>query len=95
VVVGALSRSGVKGLIIGNTAESLIDDLLCDLLVVKPAQFVCPVFSESNGPRLLANAGAAGSALFDPDRRTGLHSRLPRDPVVRALWCQFEPRPWG
>jgi universal stress protein E len=68
VVVGALSRSGVKRLIIGNTAESLMDDLPCDLLVVKPAQFVCPVSSESKGPRLLMRTGASLSALFHPER---------------------------
>jgi universal stress protein E len=62
VVVGAVSRSGVKGLIIGNTAEGLMEELPCDLLVLKPAQFVCPVSSESNGLRLLARADRLGSA---------------------------------
>jgi universal stress protein E len=39
VVVGAVSRSGLKRLFIGNTAEKVMDELRCDLLVVKPAHF--------------------------------------------------------
>jgi len=39
VVIGAVSRSALKRLFIGNTAESVMDALRCDLLVVKPAQF--------------------------------------------------------
>jgi len=39
VVIGAVSRSGLNRLFIGNTAEEVIDDLRCDLLVVKPARF--------------------------------------------------------
>ena len=54
VVMGALSRSGLKRWFIGNTAERLLDELPCDVLVVKPQQFVCRVPSRCNGPRLLA-----------------------------------------
>jgi universal stress protein E len=39
VVMGAISRSGVKGLFIGNTAEDMLDRLHCDLIIVKPAGF--------------------------------------------------------
>ena len=39
VALGSLSRSGVDRLLIGNTAERLIDRLPCDILVVKPPQF--------------------------------------------------------
>jgi universal stress protein E len=39
VVMGALARSGLKRLLIGNTAERLLDHLPCDLLVVKPVGF--------------------------------------------------------
>lgn len=39
VVIGAVSRSGLNRLFIGNTAEEVIDELRCDLLVVKPARF--------------------------------------------------------
>jgi universal stress protein E len=57
VVMGALSRSGLKRLIIGNTAERLFDELPCDLLIVKPAQFVSGVPSLCRGPRLVARSG--------------------------------------
>jgi universal stress protein E len=36
VVMGAISRSGMKRVFIGNTAERVLDRLQCDLLVVKP-----------------------------------------------------------
>jgi Universal stress protein family len=36
VVMGAVSRSGLKGLFIGNTAERILDELSCDILLVKP-----------------------------------------------------------
>ncbi len=39
VVMGAVSRSGLKRLFIGNTAEKVMDALPCDLLVVRPPQF--------------------------------------------------------
>jgi universal stress protein E len=43
VVMGAVSRSGLKRLFIGNTAERVMDALACDLLVVKPPHFVTRV----------------------------------------------------
>lgn len=39
VIMGAVSRSGLKRLLVGNTAEGVIDELRCDLLIVKPAHF--------------------------------------------------------
>lgn len=39
VVMGAVSRSGLKGLFLGNTAEDVLDRLPCDLLIVKPDGF--------------------------------------------------------
>lgn len=38
VVMGALSRSGLERVFIGNTAERVLGALPCDVLVVKPAQ---------------------------------------------------------
>jgi universal stress protein E len=49
VVAGALSRSGLQRLLIGNTAERLLDELSCDLLIVKPAEFACPVPLSARG----------------------------------------------
>jgi universal stress protein E len=39
VVMGAVSRRGLKRLFLGNTAEAVLDTLPCDLLIVKPAGF--------------------------------------------------------
>jgi universal stress protein E len=39
VVMGALARSGLKGLFLGNTAEDVLDRIPCDLVIVKPAGF--------------------------------------------------------
>jgi universal stress protein E len=36
IVMGAVSRSGLKRIFIGNTAERILDSLKCDVLVVKP-----------------------------------------------------------
>ncbi len=53
VVMGALSRSGMKRLLVGNTAERLFDELPCDLLIVKPATFTTQVPRATRGPRLI------------------------------------------
>jgi universal stress protein E len=37
VVMGAVARSGLKYLLIGNTAEKVLDHLTSDVLVIKPA----------------------------------------------------------
>lgn len=42
VVVGTIGRSGISGVLIGNTAERLVDDLDCDVLVIKPQDGVDP-----------------------------------------------------
>ncbi len=39
VVMGAVSRSGLRRVLLGNTAEKLLDRLNCDLLIVKPKGF--------------------------------------------------------
>jgi universal stress protein E len=36
VVIGAVSRSRLDRVLIGNTAERVLDKLECDVLVVKP-----------------------------------------------------------
>jgi len=43
VVMGTVSRAGIAGLLVGNTAERMLEQLDCSLLTVKPADFVCPV----------------------------------------------------
>lgn len=56
VVLGAVSRSGLTRLVIGNTAEGLLDYLDCDILVVKPAHFPSRVSRRSRGIRFVAVA---------------------------------------
>jgi nucleotide-binding universal stress UspA family protein len=43
LVLGTIGRSGLTGLLMGNTAESLIDAVRCSVIAVKPPEFVCPV----------------------------------------------------
>jgi nucleotide-binding universal stress UspA family protein len=43
VVMGTLSRAGVRGLLIGNTAETVLGRLDCSVLTVKPDGFQTPV----------------------------------------------------
>lgn len=54
VVMGAVSRSGLKRLFIGNTAERLLDRLDSDVLIVKPRQFASAVARVSRGPQVIA-----------------------------------------
>jgi universal stress protein E len=42
VVMGAVSRSGPKRLVLGSTVERVLDALPCDVLVVKPRGFRTP-----------------------------------------------------
>ena len=39
VVMGAISRSGMQRIIVGSTAERVLEQLSCDVLVVKPTDF--------------------------------------------------------
>jgi len=39
IVLGTVSRSGLKGYIMGNTAEQLLHNLHCDVLAIKPEGF--------------------------------------------------------
>lgn len=43
LVTGGISRSRLEQVFIGGTAERLLDRVDCDLLVVKPPGFRCPV----------------------------------------------------
>lgn len=54
VVMGAVSRSGLKRVFIGNTAERVLNDLPCDVLVVKPAHFEKRVPGKVRGMRVVA-----------------------------------------
>ncbi|UXI03019.1 universal stress protein [Photobacterium sp. TY1-4] len=43
VIMGSLSRTGIAGFLIGNTAESMLDQLSCSVLTLKPDAFHSPV----------------------------------------------------
>jgi len=43
IVMGTVGRTGLRGLIMGNTAETILRSVRCSVLAVKPAGFVTPV----------------------------------------------------
>ncbi|ALS97631.1 universal stress protein [Lacimicrobium alkaliphilum] len=43
LVMGTLSRQGILGMLIGNTAEDILNSVDCSVLALKPPGFVCPV----------------------------------------------------
>lgn len=53
LVLGSVSRTGLKRLLVGNTAERLLYRLPCDMLVVKPDDFECRVTQQIHGARLI------------------------------------------
>jgi universal stress protein E len=67
VVMGAVARSAVKRLMLGSTAEQVLDKLPCDLLIVKPPGFETRVemtSEEHPGPGAHAQ-DIEGTLLFD------------------------------
>lgn len=46
VVMGTLSRAGVRGLLIGTTAETMLGRLAGSVLTVRPEEFQTPVSLE-------------------------------------------------
>ncbi|WP_337660206.1 universal stress protein [Anderseniella sp. Alg231-50] len=43
VIMGTVARTGVSGLVMGNTAETILDQISCSVLAVKPSGFVSGV----------------------------------------------------
>ncbi len=43
IIMGTLARSGITGLFMGNTAETILSQLDCSVLTVKPPGFVGPI----------------------------------------------------
>lgn len=43
VVMGTVARTGIAGLFIGNTAETILEQLQCSVLAVKPLGFASPI----------------------------------------------------
>lgn len=47
LVMGTVARTGVAGLLVGNTAERLLDEVHCSVITVKPPGFVSPLAESS------------------------------------------------
>ena len=43
LVMGTVSRTGLPGVLIGNTAEKILNQLSCSVVTVKPKGFVSPI----------------------------------------------------
>jgi len=43
IIMGTVSRSGVSGLLIGNTAERILNQVNCSVMTVKPDGFRTPI----------------------------------------------------
>ena len=52
-VMGALSRSGLMRVLIGNTAERVLESLPCDVLVIKPEGVAPHVEQKARGMRVV------------------------------------------
>ena len=46
VVMGTVGRTGVPGFIMGNTAETILNQIDCSVLAIKPSGFLTPVTLE-------------------------------------------------
>jgi len=43
IVMGTVARTGIQGFIMGNTAETILNQINCSVLAIKPPGFVTPV----------------------------------------------------
>ncbi|MDA0978220.1 MAG: universal stress protein, partial [Proteobacteria bacterium] len=43
LVMGSVARSGIPGFFVGNTAEKILDNVDCSVLVLKPEGWTAPV----------------------------------------------------
>jgi len=50
LVMGSVGRVGIPGLVMGNTAERVLRDVACDVLVLKPEGFVPHIVREGEVP---------------------------------------------
>jgi len=46
VVMGTVARTGLPGFIMGNTAESILNQINCSVFAIKPPDFITPVTLE-------------------------------------------------
>jgi universal stress protein E len=57
VVMGAVARPALKRLLVGSTAERVLDRLTCDVLIIKPSGTASGVASRRRGVRWMAPLG--------------------------------------
>ncbi len=57
IVMGTVARTGLSGLIMGNTAESILRSVSCSVMAVKPEGFVTPVKPARKDRRVRSSAG--------------------------------------
>ncbi|MCP3973134.1 MAG: universal stress protein [bacterium] len=50
IVMGTVGRTGLRGLIMGNTAETILRSVRCSVLAVKPEGFATPVKPRHRSP---------------------------------------------
>lgn len=43
LVIGTMARTGIHGLVAGNTSEDIIGELSCSVVALKPPGFVSPI----------------------------------------------------
>ena len=43
LIMGTVARTGISGLVMGNTAEQILDDVACSVVAVKPPGFRSPL----------------------------------------------------
>jgi universal stress protein E len=49
LIMGTIGRGGIRGIMIGNTAERLLHEVHASVLAVKPPDFVCPIEEKPAG----------------------------------------------
>jgi len=59
LVMGDMSRRGLQRWFIGDTAERIVDELRCDVLIVKPAGFKARIGRRRRGMYVLPNVPMA------------------------------------
>ena len=45
VVMGTVARTGIKGFVIGNTAEAILSQIHCSIMAIKPDNFQSPLLA--------------------------------------------------
>ena len=59
LVMGSVAQTGIPGLLIGSTAESVLGDVDCSVLTVKPDGFETPIMLDDSRTASMPGPGAA------------------------------------